>query len=256
MSNLRISILQQPLIWMDHLANLQHFAQLIDKLDGMDLIILPEMFSSGFAMHAEEHAQPSEVIEEWLAAQAIKSQAAICGSAAVQTPHGLVNRFLFVTPEGMKFYYDKRHLFRMAREHQHYQSGHRRVIITWRSWRILPQICYDLRFPVFSRNQNDYDLIIYVANWPAARAEHWNILLRARAIENQAWLIGCNRVGEDALGLSYQGNSQIINPLGEIIAQTAENHASIIQGTIALQQVSEYRQRFPAWQDADNFTLN
>ena len=177
------------------------------------------------------------------------------GSAAIQSERGPVNRFLLVEPEGNVHFYDKRHLFRMADEHQHYQAGDARVIVEWRGWRILPLVCYDLRFPVWSRNRNDYDLALYVANWPAPRSLHWQLLLAARAIENQAYVAGCNRVGTDGNGHHYRGDSRVINPQGEIIATAEPHQATRIDAELSLSALREYREKFPAWQDADPFTL-
>lgn len=194
MSTLKLSLLQQPLVWMDGEANLRFFDTLIAELHGRDMIVLPEMFTTGFAMEAAQRSLPEARVIDWLHEKAQATDALVGGSAAIHTDKGAVNRFLLVEPEGTVHRYDKRHLFRMADEHHHYLAGDRREVFTWRGWRILPQVCYDLRFPVFSRNHNDYDLALYVANWPEPRAGHWQALLLARAIENQAYIAGCNRV--------------------------------------------------------------
>ena len=256
MSTLTVGVLQQPIIWMDGEANLDYFSRLIAQSSHHDLWVLPEMFTTGFSMQAATHSLSETRVLDWLQTLARKHNAALCGSAAIRLTDGAVNRFYFVTPQGHSSYYDKRHLFRMANEHHHYKPGNHRQIIEYRGWRILPQICYDLRFPTFSRTiHNDYDLMIYVASWPAARAKHWQALLLARAIENQSWVIGCNRVGEDENGLSYRGDSQIIAPEGEIIASALPSEATVISAIIDRQRVIAYRQAFPAWQDADSFTL-
>ncbi|MBS0910446.1 amidohydrolase [Tatumella sp. JGM118] len=255
MPDLKISLLQQPLVWMDGEANLRHFGQVLETVPDSDLILLPEMFTTGFAMEAARSSLPESVVVEWLTAQAKKYDALAGGSVALQTDQGAVNRFLLVTPAGDIHRYDKRHLFRMGEEHHHYEAGRERVIIEWRGWRILPQICYDLRFPVFSRNRNDYDLALYIASWPAARSAHWQALLLARAIENQTYIAGCNRVGQDANALSYSGDSRIISPTGELLAIAAADTPEVISATLSLQELQAYRQRFPAWRDADSFTL-
>lgn len=256
MSTLTVSVLQQPLVWMDGEANFQHFAQQLEQVNDSDIIVLPEMFTTGFAMQAAITSPSEQRVVQWLTQQAFRTNALLCGSAAIQLDGYAVNRFFFVFPTGEYYHYDKRHLFRMGEEHQHYRAGQERPIITWRGWNILPQICYDLRFPVFSRNaENEYDLIIYVASWPAVRAKHWSALLLARAIENQCWVIGCNRVGQDANQLVYQGDSQIISPEGQVVGQLPAHHAGILQAEIDLQKLREYRQAFPAWQDAERFTL-
>ncbi|WP_380182127.1 amidohydrolase [Kalamiella sp. sgz302252] len=255
MSTLKLSVLQQPLVWMDGEANLRFFDGLLSGLKDRDLIVLPEMFTTGFAMEAAQSSLPEARVVEWLQEKASAANAMVGGSVAIQTLQGAVNRFLLVEPDGTTHRYDKRHLFRMAGEHNHYRAGASREIIAFRGWRILPQICYDLRFPVFSRNRNDYDLALYVANWPAARSAHWQALLLARAIENQAYVVGCNRVGTDANGHSYSGDSRIISPLGDIIAAGEPHQPAVLNAELALETLREYRERFPAWRDADNFSL-
>lgn len=253
MSTLKLTLLQQPLAWLDGPANLRHFDTLLSGLDGRDVIILPEMFTTGFAMEAAESALPEEEVRAWLQAQARACHALVGGSAAVRTPEGAVNRFLLAEPGGRVHHYDKRHLFRMAGEHQHYRAGTRREIVEWRGWRILPQVCYDLRFPVWSRCHQDYDLAIYVANWPAPRAAHWQTLLAARAIENQCYVAGCNRVGEDGNGHPYRGDSVIHDPQGVRLAEAAPATPAVLHADLSLEQLQAYRQAFPAWMDQDNF---
>lgn len=250
MSNLKITLLQEPLIWMEGEANLAHFDAVLAGISQRDIIILPEMFTTGFAMEAASDSLPEARVTAWLQEHAQNSNALIGGSAALQTPQGAVNRFLLAEPNGTLHGYDKRHLFRMANEHHYYLAGTQRKIITWRGWRILPQICYDLRFPVFSRNRNDYDLAIYVANWPASRATHWQSLLQARAIENQAYVAGCNRVGTDNHH-QYSGDSRIISPQGEILAAAVPHQPARIDAELSLTALRDYREVFPAWRDAD-----
>ena len=255
MSGLKITLLQQPLAWMDGPANLRHFDIQLEEIAGRDLIVLPEMFTTGFAMEAAGQSLPEEEVVTWMTDKARRANAMVAGSAALQTERGPVNRFLLVEPDGRVHRYDKRHLFRMADEHQYYEAGNERVVITWRGWRILPLVCYDLRFPVWSRNRDDYDLALYVANWPAPRALHWQALLLARAIENQAWVAGCNRVGSDGNGHHYRGDSRIINPQGEIVASAEAHQAARIDAELSLTALREYREKFPAWRDADGFRL-
>jgi len=217
---LKISLLQQPLVWMDGPANLRHFDRQLEGITGRDVIVLPEMFTTGFAMEAAKQSLPEADVVEWMHARAAQSQALIAGSAALQT-----------------------------------EAGNQRVVFEWRGWRILPLVCYDLRFPVWSRNQNDYDLALYVANWPAPRSLHWQSLLIARAIENQAYVAGCNRVGTDGNGHHYRGDSRIINPQGEIIATADPHQATRLDAELSLSALQEYREKFPAWRDADPFTI-
>ncbi|MGM3190453.1 amidohydrolase [Dickeya dadantii subsp. dieffenbachiae] len=255
MSTLKVTLLQQPLVWMDGPANLSHFDDLLGEMTGRDLIVLPEMFTTGFAMEAAKSSLEQPVVEAWLKQWALRSNALVGGSVAVQTGKGAVNRFLLANPQGRVYQYDKRHLFRMAGEHEYYQSGQTREIVEWRGWRILPLICYDLRFPVWSRNRQDYDLALYVANWPAPRALHWKTLLAARAIENQAYVAGCNRVGTDGNGHSYQGDSLIIDAQGAILASAPEHQPARLDAELSLEALQSYREAFPAWRDADKFGL-
>jgi len=255
MSDLKVTVLQETLHWMDGEANLRHFDAVLEGVTGRDLILLPEMFTTGFAMEAAQRSLPQAQVVDWLHKHAEASDALVGGSAAIQTEKGAVNRFLLVEPDGTLHQYDKRHLFRMADEHHHYLPGETRAVLEWRGWRILPQICYDLRFPVFSRNRNDYDLALYVANWPAPRALHWQALLLARAIENQAYVAGCNRVGSDGNQHQYSGDSRIISPQGEILSEAEPFAQARLDATLSLETLTAYRERFPAWRDADGFTL-
>ncbi len=255
MSALKLTLLQQPLVWMDGATNLRHFDLLMEPLQGRNLIVLPEMFTTGFAMEAAESSLPEQEVVDWMQQKAMQTGAMIAGSAALQTERGPVNRFLMVEPEGKVHFYDKRHLFRMADEHLHYQAGEERVVVEWRGWRILPQVCYDLRFPVWSRNRNDYDVALYVANWPALRSHHWQTLLAARAIENQVYVVGCNRVGTDGNGHHYRGDSRVINPQGEIIAELTPHQASRLDAELSKVALLDYRDKFPVWQDSDPFSL-
>ncbi|WP_145531328.1 amidohydrolase [Yersinia kristensenii] len=255
MSTLKLTVLQQPLVWLDAAANLRHFDMLLEPIRQRDVIVLPEMFTTGFAMNAAENALPETEVIDWLRYWSARTDALIGGSVALKTPDGAVNRFLLAQPDGKIHHYDKRHLFRMAGEHHHYLAGGERKIVEWRGWRILPQVCYDLRFPLWSRNQQDYDLALYVANWPAARAKHWQTLLAARAIENQAYVAGCNRVGDDDNGHHYQGDSVILDAQGEILVHAEPGQAAQLDAELSLETLLSYRKAFPAWRDSDKFLL-
>ncbi len=255
MPTLNISLLQQPLAWMDGEANLAHFDTLLADAGGRDLIVLPEMFTTGFAMETAGSALSQDRVVAWMRQWAVATDAMIAGSAAIHTADGAVNRFLLVEPQGQVHCYDKRHLFRMADEHHYYQAGQQRRVVAWRGWRILPQVCYDLRFPVWSRNLGDYDLALYVANWPAPRANHWQTLLAARAIENQAYVAGCNRVGTDGNGHQYSGDSRIIDPMGNVLVQGEPGVAARLDATLSLDVLRQYHEAFPAALDADMFSL-
>lgn len=251
---LHVAVLQTALVWQDAAANRRQLAQQLQQISA-DLIVLSEMFSSGFSIQSDVIAEPEGETLDWLKQQAAQRGAALCGSVATRTERGCVNRCYFVTPDGGISYYDKKHLFRMAGEHQAYVAGEQRVVVQYRGWRLLLQVCYDLRFPVFSRNRNDYDVALYVANWPAARAHAWRTLLQARAIENQAFVLGCNRVGTDGNGVDYSGDSLIVDYLGQTQAELAPNQPGVLMTALDLTALNQYRQQFPAALDADIFAL-
>ncbi|MEE4146841.1 MAG: amidohydrolase [Halieaceae bacterium] len=256
MRDLSTTLIQCELAWEQPADNRRQIGEIIAGLDGIpDLIVLPEMFTTGFSMNALANAEaPGGATEQWLLELAVRHNCALTGSIAVAAGEGVYNRMLFATPEGVQ-YYDKRHLFRMAGEHKRYRAGKGRVIVSWRGWRILLQVCYDLRFPVFSRNREDYDLAIYVANWPAVRREHWRQLLVARAIENLACVVGVNRVGSDAKGLDYSGDSLAIAADGTLLRDMGNENgaARVLLNGAALQR---YREGFPCQLDADSFQLD
>ncbi len=255
MRNLAVTLVQCELAWEQPEDNRRQIGALIDQLDGpTDLIVLPEMFTTGFSMNALGNAEePGGATERWMMNVARERDCAVTGSIAVREGNGVYNRMLFVTPTGVQ-HYDKRHLFRMAGEDQRYQSGQERVVVAWRDWRINLQVCYDLRFPVFSRNREDYDLLLYVANWPQQRRYHWRQLLIARAIENLACVVGVNRIGADARGLSYSGDSLAVAGDGTILldALSANGAAQVVLDGVALHA---YRREFPCQMDADHFQL-
>ncbi|TAH19863.1 MAG: amidohydrolase [Cytophagales bacterium] len=256
-----VTLLQTSLHWENVGANLAMLEEKIWQIDRQtDLIILPEMFTTGFTMNAKNLAEPMNLTTfKWLKQQAAQSKAVITGSYIVKENEQCFNRLIWMQPDGNFAYYDKRHLFRMANEHQHYTAGKNRLITTLNGWKFCPLICYDLRFPVWSRNvaengQMQYDCLIYTANFPQARANAWNTLLRARAIENLSYCIGVNRTGTDGNAVGYAGESAVIDMQGnELFYQKNE---SIIH-TIALKYstLQEFRQRFPAYLDADDFQI-
>jgi predicted amidohydrolase len=256
MQDLNASLIQCQLAWENPQDNRQQFAEIIQGVPtATDLIVLPEMFTTGFSMNALANAEePGGDTEHWLRDIAQRYNCAVTGSIAVTTGGQVFNRMLFATPEQL-YIYDKRHLFRMAGEHKRYAPGNERVIVEWRDWRINLQVCYDLRFPVFSRNRNDYDMLIYVANWPAPRAAHWRALLIARAIENQAAVIGVNRIGSDANGLDYSGDSLAVAPDGKLLADMRDE-ARVDQVCFDASHLLTYREKFPCHMDADAFDLS
>lgn len=253
---LNIALVQTALVWQNPAANRQQLAGQISRIQGADIILLPEMFTTGFSMQSQHIAEPEGDTLYWLQQQAQRTGAALVGSVATRTGNGCVNRCYFVTPEGNISFYDKKHLFRMAGEHQAYVAGEQRVVVNWRGWRFLLQVCYDLRFPVFSRNRNDYDIALYVANWPAARRHAWRTLLQARAIENQAFVLGCNCVGSDGNSVEYSGDSLIVDYQGQIVADHAPAQAGVLRAALDYAQLKQYRQLFPAHLDADTFVLS
>lgn len=256
MQNLKISLIQTPLDWQQPESNRNRLAELMAPLAGQtDLIVLPEMFTTGFTMEPEAVAEPmSGPTLAWLRDQAAALGAAVCGSVVIED-QGYRNRLLFVTPDGAVEHYDKRHLFRMANEHQYYVAGDSRKVIEYKGWRILPQVCYDLRFPVWCRNRNDYDLALFVANWPAPRRNAWRTLLLARAIENQCYVAGVNRIGEDGKGLEYSGDSLLVDPKGQALLDAPAGEAFVKTGTLYAEDLRQFRDNFPAWQDADAFGI-
>lgn len=256
MQNLTTTLVQMELAWEAPADNRRQIEDIIATLEQpTDLILLPEMFTTGFSMNALANAEtPGGETEQWLRALARQYDCAVAGSIAVRAGEQVYNRMLFATPENIH-HYDKRHLFRMAGEHQRYSAGRERVIVTWREWRILLQVCYDLRFPVFSRNRGDYDLALYVANWPARRRLHWRQLLIARAIENQACVLGVNRVGSDANGLDYSGDSLAIAGDGTLLLDPGNEKgaaSTVLDGA----SLNAYREGFPCQLDADGFQLD
>ena len=253
---LNVALVQTALQWQNPVANRQQLAEQISRIQAADIILLPEMFTTGFSMQSQHIAEPEGDTLGWLQQQAQQIGAALVGSVATRTDKGCVNRCYFVTPEGQVTAYDKKHLFRMAGEHQAYIAGDQRVVVNWRGWRFLLQVCYDLRFPVFSRNCLDYDVALYVANWPAARRHAWRTLLMARAIENQAFVLGCNRVGTDGNGVQYSGDSLIVDYLGQPLAELAAAEAGVLYGSADLSALTAFRQKFPAQLDADSFSIS
>ncbi|MFK8055336.1 MAG: amidohydrolase [Saprospiraceae bacterium] len=256
---LQIALLQADLVWNNVEANLHAFTRQIDEAaKEVDLFVLPEMFSTGFFMQPEHAAHNTgEASLQWLIQQAKQRKAGFCGSALYRLPDGrFVNRMFLVEHDGSYTYYDKWHRFAMAGEDKMYATGNRLpVIAEFRGWKILLQVCYDLRFPVYSRNRlNGYDAVVYVANWPETRRLHWRTLLAARAIENQAYCIGVNRIGRDGNDLKYQGDSMVIDPLGVPILDMF-NMEGIAVSKLSYAHLVDTRNRLPFLSDADAFKL-
>jgi predicted amidohydrolase len=256
MPALNVTIVQCGLHWHDPARNLEQFSTLLAQHgEATDLIVLPEMFPTGFTMHAEAHAERMDGRSvSWMAETARKLDAALCGSLIIEDDGRYFNRFLLMRADGNVEYYDKRHLFRLAGEHEHYAAGSAVRTFELKGWRVRPMVCYDLRFPVWSRNRGDYDLLVYVANWPDRRHQAWETLLRARAIENQAFVAGVNRIGTDGNGIRYVGGSALIDYLGNYLALPGES-PGIFSAMLDMQSMLEFREKFPFHLDADDFTL-
>ena len=253
--DLTISLVQTEIIWHKASENCQHLEQQLATIAKTDLIILPEMFNSGFTMHAEKVAETmSGPTVNWLKKMAEQHQAAITGSLVIKENGQNYNRMVFAEPDGTVTYYDKRHLFRMANEQQRYGAGNERKVINWRGWRLGLYVCYDLRFPVWCRNQNDTDLMLFIASWPAVRSYPWQMLLKARAIENLCYVCGVNRIGTDNNGTEHSGDSAIIDMLGQEVV-SLESSSAIITNTISASKLADFRAQFPAWMDSDSFEI-
>ena len=252
-----ITIIQSELHWQNPEANRAMFEEKIWQIDqSTDLIVLPEMFTTGFSMEAKKLAERMDLhTHRWMQQMAAQTNAVVTGSFICVDNGQYFNRLLWVEPNGSYDYYDKRHLFRMAEEHQTYTGGERLIVKEWKGWKIAPFVCYDLRFPVWSRNVNQgYDLAVYVANWPEARRTPWSVLLKARAIENLSYVVGVNRVGKDGNGIPYSGDSAIIDFKGEVIFEKTQE-ATIYTTTLNKDALDAFRAKFPAHLDADRFDI-
>ncbi len=255
MDKLRISLIQADLFWEQKNANLQQLEAKIATLSPTDLIILPEMFSTGFSMQPQKWAETMQgATVNWMLAQARKTQAAVVGSLIIEENGQYFNRLIVALAEQKLLFYDKRHLFALADEHNHYQAGEKKLVFEYKGWKIAPFVCYDLRFPVWSRNVENYDLAIYVANWPDRRVQHWNALLLARAIENQCFVAAVNRIGNDGNSIYHSGHSQVIHPSGEILSQWAdiEKSETLI---ISRAELLAFREKLPFLADRDHFEV-
>ena len=251
---LHVALVQSDLFWNDPLANKARFDALLTSVQDVDLIVLPETFTTAFCM--EGRAEPMNGVSvQWMLQKAKSLNAAICGSLIIQEDTEQYNRFVWVTPKGEIECYDKRHLFSLMGEDKQFASGVERKLINYKDWNICPQICYDLRFPVFSRNDFGYDVLLYIANWPVRRIAAWDKLLQARAIENQSYVIGVNRVGEDVNNILFPGHSAVYNDLGETLLFLGEAEKVEVV-TLSKQALIENRQRLPFLKDRDEFTLS
>ncbi len=256
--NLKTALLQVDLIWEDIEANKKKFEEKISTLSAdIDLVILPEMFTTGFSMNAENLAEPAKGPSfEWMQRMASEKNAAVTGSIITSENGLFYNRLYFVFPDGTSEKYDKKHTFTLAKEHETYASGRERLIVNYKGWKICPLVCYDLRFPVWARNTIDYDLLLYVANWPAPRVHAWDILLQARAIENMSYCIGVNRVGRDGKDLDYVGHSAVYDGLGKRVSKTTSENEFSEEVILEKDYLNEIRSQLRFLQDRDKFTLH
>lgn len=255
MEMIKVCQVQADLLWEDIDGNLQMLEGMLEELEAeTNLIVLPETFSTGFTMQAAQLAEGEDgKALKWMERMAFQKQCYVTGSIIYQEADGTIyNRLLWVSPNGLEDYYDKRHLFRPGGEKENFSQGEERKIFRLGSFRILPQICYDLRFPVFSRNRGDYDVMLYVANWPATRQPVWEILTLARAMENQSYLLGTNRTGKDGTGVVSIGGTCTITPIGGEILRMDKKPA-LGTSILDLEKLRSFRDKFPAWKDADSF---
>ena len=255
MSPLTLALIQSATRWHDPAGNCDDYEAKLSGIGGScDIVVLPEMFSTGFTMESRTFAESMDgTTVDWMKAQAQRLDAVVCGSVIIEDD-GYFNRLIWARPDGALHFYDKRHLFRMAGEHQHFDAGTNRIIVSYRGWRLCLSVCYDLRFPVWLRNRRDYDALLCVANWPEPRALAWQTLLRARAIENQAFAVGVNVVGTDGNGLSYAGDTSVYAPDGQTIAAAGQTEG-VVTATLMPSVLTAMRQAFPVALDADSFVL-
>lgn len=256
MQDLTITFIQTSLVWEDKEKNLEHFEKLINSVKKpTHLIILPEMFNTGFSMEAPKLAETMDgPAMQWMKRIAQNKNAVLTGSFIVKDNMKYFNRLVWMMPDGEYKMYDKRHLFRMGNEDKIFTAGSQKLTVELNGWRICPLICYDLRFPVWCRNQSEYDCLIFVANWPEIRNYPWKTLLLARAIENQCYVVGVNRVGIDGKGISHSGNSCVVDFKGNILF-TKDNEPCIHTSTLSYKDLSGYRKAFPVASDADDFEI-
>ncbi len=255
--NLKIAVIQSDLVWEDAKANRVQFTKKIHAItEEVDLIVLPEMFTTGFTMQPERVAETMQGDSvKWMQETAKSSKAALVGSIVIKEDKKFYNRLLFVHPDGKTELYDKRHTFTLAGEDRVYQAGNKKIIVAYKGWKICPLVCYDLRFPVWARNTEDYDMLIYIASWPKIRTTAWDALLKARAIENMAYCVGVNRVGYDVNDYAYSGSSAVYDVLGEKITNIALGKEQTEVVILSKSHIKKYRERLHFLGDRDAFSL-
>ncbi|MFA9391880.1 MAG: amidohydrolase [Prolixibacteraceae bacterium] len=253
---LNLALVQMDLVWENRDENLTQISALLEKMKQQpDVIVLPETFASGFSMNAQKVAETMDGrTVEWMKETARNHQLAVCGSVFIEENGSYYNRFIWVNPGSEVFTYNKRHLFSMGKEDSVYTKGEEQTLISYKGWLIFPQICYDVRFPVWSRNTHFYDILLNVANWPAPRRKVWKTLLKARAIENQCYVLGVNRLGRDGNGINYSGDSLIVSPKGELLGNAKDN-AEILFAELNRTTLHAFRKKFDTLKDADQFQI-
>ena len=257
MQHLKIALIQTDIVWQNAKENVKRYSEKINNInEAIDIIVLPEMFSTGFSMKPEgiEETMQGETVL-WMKNLALEKKAAICGSMIISEENKFYNRFLFVQPSGGITYYDKRHLFTLTGEEKVYTQGNEKLVIDYKGWKICPLVCYDLRFPVWSRNVEAYDVLLYVANWPKPRIVAWDTLLKARSIENMCYVIGVNRVGMDANGYEYNGHSVAYDSLGEQLTSPISNEEFIEIVTLNKDRLTDVRKKLNFLNDKDAFEV-
>ena len=253
---LKICLLQCDLHWEDALKNRAQVDAYLAEVTGTDIIILPELFTTGFSVSAIHLAETMDgETLTWMKTLSEMKKTVLCGSVMIEDRGHIYNRLLWVEPSGRVLHYDKRHLFSLIEEDKHFTAGTERLIVEYEGWKICPMICYDLRFPVFTRNDVDYDLLLFVANWPNTRISAWDALLKARAIENQAYVIGLNRVGTDGFNAHYPGHSKVLDPEGDCISMAPEYEVGLVEVTLSKNYLIECCKRYPFLSDRDTFTI-
>ena len=254
---LTAAIIQLDQVWENSGTNRLKLDEWLRKTDkSTDIVFLAEMFNTGFSMNISALAETMDgETVTWMKQRSAEYGFALCGSLIILENNLYYNRLIFAEPSGEVHFYNKRHLFTMGGEESQFEQGIERIIITYKGWRICPFICYDLRFPVWARSNNEYDLLVYSASWPQARDEVWNTLLKARAIENQAYVVGANRVGVDGNSITYSGNSQVIDPKGKVLAITQEYVENIVAASLSYNELLRFRADFPVLNDADTFSI-
>ncbi len=256
MDNLKVLTVQSSMVWEDKGRNRAHFFDLADdKAKEADVVVFPEMFSTGFTMNTQlAETMDGKTIQQLQDFSTAKNTLVIT-SIIIEENQKFYNRLITVFPDGKVFHYDKRHLFNLAGEHQYYSAGTKQLVVEWKDWRIMPLVCYDLRFPVWSRNTMDYDLLIYVANWPERRRFAWQSLLVARAIENQCFTAGVNRIGKDNNGVTHSGDTIVLNPYGEKISKTKPFEEKAEMVMLDYETLKDYKKKFNFLADKDRFTI-